>query len=65
MVSVKFLGSWKECILANAAAPNAGRAKLVQLELSWLVACDVSSSLFSQKKSEFHCVESFDESSWR
>ena len=28
MVDVKFLGSWKECILANAMAPNAGHAEL-------------------------------------
>ena len=61
---VKFLGSWKECILANTAAPNDGRAKLVAWdELTRCIRC-VLLLIFS-KKSKIHFVGGFDEISWR
>ena len=52
---VKFLGSGKECILANIAVPNAGHAKLAAWD-ELLVASNVSSSLFSQKSPKFSFV---------
>ena len=63
-VDVKFLGSWKECVLANPAAPNAGRAKLA----SWTELTKCMWCLFLlvfTKRSKIHFVEGFDESSWR
>ena len=53
-VDVKFLGSWKNFVLANTAAPNAGGTELA----SWdeLVGCTwcVFLLIFT-KKFKFHC----------
>ena len=64
MVYVKFLESWKECILANAVAPDAGRAKLA----AWAELTNCMWCLFLlvfTRISKIHFVEGFDESSWR
>ena len=58
MVDVEFLGSWKNCVLANAAAPNAGHTELASWdELTKCMWC-VFLLVFT-KKSKFHFLERF------
>ena len=53
-VDVKFLGSWKNFILANNVAPNAGGAELASwdelIKCTWCVFL-----LIYTQQSEFHC----------
>ena len=55
-VDVKFLGSWKNFVLANAAAPNAGGAELASWDELFKCMWCVFLLVFT-KKSKFHYLE--------